>query len=229
MSLYKQVGLILALCISICTPVTAIAYDVKEYGIVLLLEDNSTKVAAELNKQIAAKLPELTNVNNNWHVTLYHGAYTKDGLDQIYAKLQSLKLEPLNLKFISIYPTADRWIGLGIEKSEGLQQLHTTIVKLASPYHKRPLQRAVDTYADSPVDKRQQIDTYGVAGILEMYKPQMTLFYQYPANSKLQEVAKEITAPVPMSGQVAKLAIGELGYNGNIVKIIYTIDLPNVN
>lgn len=57
----------------------------------------------------------------------------------------------------------------------------------------------------------------------------MTLFYQYPPSAKLQQAAKEIAGKVTsnMVCKASKIVLGELGYNGNIEKIIYNIDIPN--
>src|SRR5581483_4818645 len=159
-----------ALVILTVFSITPILYaeTVKEYGIVLLLQDKCTQKAVELNKQLAQALPKLENVKNNWHVTLYHGAYTPEDMEKIYAKLRQMKLAPLKLNFTRIYTTADRWVDWEVIKTPELQKLHADMVQLGSPYHKRPLQRASDVYKDSPVEKQKQIDQYGVAGLLHL-------------------------------------------------------------
>lgn len=200
----------------------------KEYGIVILLEDRCTKEAKDLNSHLAKILDKLKNVDNHLHVTLYHGAYDTKDLEQIYNKLQQLPLKPFTLNFDKIYATADRWIDLGIEKNDYLQQIHKHIVTIASPYHKRPLIRVSDVYKDMTDAQRKQVDKYGVSNVLEFYNPHMTLFYQYPSNSDLRKAAAEIQPYFKqMVCKAAKIVIGELGYNGNIEKIIYNINVPN--
>lgn len=203
--------------------------DIKEYGIVILPDHKCRKIAENLNQDIAKILSDFKNVKNYWHITLYHGAYETKDLKEIYNKLKALPLKPFNLTFTKIYSTANRWVDLGTEKTEYLQELHKSIVQLASPYHKRPLKRAADIYNDLSVDKRKQIHSYGVSGVLELYNPHMTLFYQYPPNVKLQEAAKKIANKVTNNivCKASKIVLGELGYNGNIEKIIYNIDIPN--
>jgi len=202
---------------------------IKEYGIVILPEEKCTKAAENLNADITKLLPHLRNVQNYWHVTLYHGAYEIKDLSQIYSKIKELPLKPFTLTFTKISSTSDRWIDLGTEKTEYLQNLHVSVVHLASPYHKRPLARSADGYKDMTSDRRQQIDAYGVSGVLELYNPHMTLFYQYPPNSELQEVAKKIETHFKknMICKASKIVLGELGYNGNIEKIVYNVDIPN--
>lgn len=203
--------------------------DIKEYGIVILPEEKCQKEAERLNINIAKILRPLKNVKNYWHVTLYHGAYEKNDLHEIYAKLKGLQLKPLTLNFTKIYSTSDRWIDLGTEKTEYLQKLHISVVQLASPYHKRPLARCKDIYKNVSSNQRQQVDHYGVSGILEMYNPHMTLFYQYPPKTELQQAAIKIENDFKknMICKASKIVIGELGYNGNIKKIVYSVNMPD--
>ena len=202
---------------------------IKEYGIIIFPEDKCIKVAEKLNKDIRSELPDIDNSHNHPHVTLYHGAYRKEDLDEIYNKIRQLNFKPLALNFTKIYSTSDRWIDWGVEKSEYLGNLHRKVVEIANPYHKRPLERSADIYRNIAQDKRTQIDKYGVSGVLELYNPHMTLFYQYPANPELQKVAENISAHPKenMLCKADKIVIGELGYNGNIIKINYSIYIPS--
>lgn len=201
----------------------------KEYGIVVLPEDKCTQRAAEFNKYIAENLSNFENAKNHWHVTLYHGAYEEKDLDAIYKKLQALPLKPFIISFTNIYPTADRWIDWGMEKNPYLHQLHEAVINLAGTYHKRPLHRVKDVYGDLSKDKRKQVDEYGVNGLFTMYNPHMTLFYKYPPDISLQEAAKKAAGKFPntnMQCAADKIALGELGYNGNIIKVLYTVKIP---
>ena len=203
--------------------------DIKEYGIVILPEEKCAQEAERLNRNIAKILSPLKNVNNYWHVTLYHGAYEKNDLNEIYDKLKGLQLKPLTLNFTKIYSTSNRWIDLGTEKTEYLQNLHISVVQLASPYHKRPLARSRDIYKNMTSNQREQVDNYGVSGILEMYNPHMTLFYQYPPRAELQQAAIKIENNFKenLICKASKIVIGELGYNGNIKKIVYSVNMPD--
>jgi len=211
------------------TQVLAKENNIREYGIVILPEEKCVKEVEKLNVDITKILSHLKNVKNYWHVTLYHGAYEIDDLNKIYNNLKELQLKPFTLNFSKIYSTADRWIDLGTEKTEYLQNLHTSVVNLASPYHKRPLARSSDIYKDMTGAQRKRVDNYGVSGILEAYNPHMTLFYQYPSNPKLPQAAMKIGNEFKINKicKASKIALGELGYNGNIEKIVYNINIPN--
>ena len=223
------IALVTCLIFASTTPSLAVEHNIKEYGIVILPEEKCTRVAEKLNKDITKILNHFKNAKNHWHVTLYHGAYDPKDIKEIYNKIKAIELKPFTLNFSNISSTSDRWIDLGTEKTEYLKELHKTIVQLASPYHKRPLDRSRDIYKDMTSVQREQVDNYGVSGLLELYNPHMTLFYQYPPRPELQQTAKEIGVNFKenMVCKASKLILGELEYNGNIYKIIYSVDIPN--
>lgn len=198
--------------------------EIKEYGIVLLVDDDATKQAHALNQKIAQKFPKLENVANIWHVTLYHGAFAEQDLAAIFQKLEQLYLEPLEIKFSGITKSKMGYIHWEIEKNLDLQELHTVVVNLASKYHKRPLQMALDFYDDLPFEYQQQIDEFGTGGLFELFAPHLTLFYQPLANSSLEEILPHDHS-LQAQSSAAKIVIGELGY-GNILKILYSKPLP---
>lgn len=221
----KKIACITGVLIMLSSSV-AISAEIKEYAIALQVQDSCTQQAEHLNKQIAAQLPWLKNTPNKWHVTLYHAAFNTKDIDAIYAKLKKVKLQPMTLNFTKIYPTADRWISWDIQPDQQLQELHTNVVSLATVYHKRPIQRAVDAYAESSPADRRQIDQYGINGLFEQYHPHMTLYYQYPPDHYIEKVAAMIAAPTETKCKIARMVIGELGYNGNILNIVKAIDFP---
>jgi 2'-5' RNA ligase len=199
---------------------------IQEYGIVIIPEEKCIKYAIQLNNIIAKNLPNLENVHNNWHITLYHGAYDQHDLLKIKSDINLLNYNKFDIKFNKFYITADRWVDWGVEKTETLQFLHESMVKIGSKYHKRPLDRARDIYNDVDSERKAQIDKYGVSGVMNLYNPHMTLFYTYPADSSIQETLKMIENPKynGVTCSTSKLALGKLGYNGNITEIMYTIE-----
>lgn len=86
--------------------------------------------------------------------------------------------------------------------------------------------RAHDSYHNLSDKKKMQVDNHGTYGVLEDYRPHMTLFYQHPHSPKLKEVAKNMKSIKPMKCKAEELAIAELEYNGNISKIIYSVKFP---
>ena len=184
-----------------------------------------------LNAEIASLLPQFTNSPNKWHVTLYQGAYKLEDLPIIIKVLQNIKIKPMTLTFTSIYNTADRWIDFGIVKTAELDKLHYEVVGAFNKYHLRPLARVSDIYNTLSKEKKEQVDKYGVSGVMEYYNPHLTVFYKYPADAALQEASKKIQklAKEGMVCKASSIAIGELGYNGNIVNIIYKADIKIKN
>lgn len=200
----------------------------KEYGIALLPEARCDEQANFLNRVIASNIKGAPNPVNNWHITLYQGAYDYEDITEIIKNLKKLEFYPIDLKFTNIEPTSNRWVDYIIEKDPSLQELHEKIVDIASKYHKAPLVRADEAYSSLPADKRSQIDKYGSSGILEHYKPHMTIYYKYPADPNIVEIVKTIQPLVKqLQCKAQQIAIGELGYNGNMIRVVYTKSLPH--
>jgi hypothetical protein len=200
---------------------------IKEYGFVILLEDQCTKKAELLNREIAAKLPGLENPANIWHITLHQGAYSETYLNEFKSNIMTLSLPTLNIYFDKIQVTDNKWINFNIKKNSDLNKLHGKIVKYSDRYFQRALIRAHDSYHDLSDKKKIQIDNHGTYGVLDDYRPHMTLFYHHPPSPKLEEAEKDMAKSIkPMKCKAEELAIAELEYNGNISKIVYSVKFP---
>ncbi len=201
--------------------------EVKEYGIVLLPDFVCANKAMELNSKIAQQLNNLVNVKNNLHVDLYLGAYEAKDLKEIYAKLQTLEIQSFPISLTTIYNTEDRRIEWRVQNTAELQQLHEDVVKLASPYHKKMLTFVSDMYKTLLPEERAKADKYGFSRVLDLYNPHMNLFYTYPPDSRLQKASLNVAQLVPNETKcnASKIIIGPMGYNGNIISVVYTIDL----
>jgi 2'-5' RNA ligase len=205
----------------------AIAYKhlgYKEYGIAVLPDSACIEKASLLNKELAKELNMFPNPINQWHITLYQGVYDYDDILQIIHHLKKLALPPLNLTFTNIYTTSDRWVDYGVEKTPQLQKLHESVVHFAAKYHRHPLSRIKDIYKTLDRERKKQVDKYGITGVLQDYKPHMSLFYKYPASPTLQQAANEISHHASSNFVCAaeQIAIGEIVYNGNMTRIVYT-------
>ncbi|MFY9589962.1 hypothetical protein [Rickettsia endosymbiont of Halotydeus destructor] len=133
----------------------------------------------------------------------------------------------------------NRWIDININRSDeviekveqdykAICNLHSEIVDTFSGYHQRPFERASNTLEilepqikaenDNALKIANQIQTYGVSGLYELYNPHTTMWYQWPTNPALEEAAESVKHKVndsfPCEGWA--LVIGKLGFNGNI-------------
>lgn len=139
----------------------------------------------------------------------------------------TLSLPTLNIYFDKIQVSDNRWINFNIKKNSDLNKLHGKIVKYSDRYFQRALIRAHDSYHDLSDKKKAQIDIHGTYGVLDDYRPHMTLFYQHPPSPKLEEAEKDMAKSIkPMKCKAQELAIAELEYNGNISKIVYSVKFP---
>lgn len=200
--------------------------NVKEYGIALLVDGKCVDAAAKANRQIAGELVGLPNVLNNFNVTLYRFALTEENMKKIYLTMQDLKVKPIELNFNTLYDSDDRSIDWGVDQNQSLLDLHREIVNMAAPYIKRPLKSMQDKYNSLSLDQRRQIDKFGTLDVLSLYKPHMTLFYQYPANNKLSAIPKLVHVS-PVKCLATKIAIGEIDYNGNLKNILHVVNMSS--
>lgn len=203
--------------------------DYKEYGIALVLPKTYSIEAQKMNQKIAEQVPT-KNLPNVFHVTLFQGNFTKNKMTQLLQDLRSQHFTTVTIApEHKIKSEKQRYINWSVKKSEQLQSLHERIVKIASPYHLGALSRFVDSYNDLSEKQRQQVEIHGMAGVLDEYEPHVTLFYFPQENSEIKKIVKKILPPkfTPEFQELESrsIVIGGLGYNGNIEKIFYEIEL----
>jgi hypothetical protein len=212
-----------------------------EYAIAILPSSEGAQKITDINTKLADKLvPQgLENKHNKCHVTLYHGAYKAQDLPTISAKLGDIACNTgrftLNFKDIVVVGP-NRWIDINIKRSdeviEKVEQdykaicgLHNKVVDTFYEYHQRPLERATNTLETlkSQIEaqndnalKIEQIQTYGVSGVKELYNPHTTMWYQWPANDVLERAAGSVEVNSSFSCDAWALVIAKLGFNGNI-------------
>ncbi len=197
----------------------------KEYGIVLLLPDEYALEAQKMNREIFMQIPEIENLPNVFHVTVFQGRFAESDVYALYKKLKNQKFKSVRITLTPEIKTAEgRYINWQVQKNYELTNLHNKVVKIANPYRYGMLFRYAVSYEDLSEKQRSQVDKYGMAGVFEEYDPHVTLFYFSEKNPEIDELAEKITPPtiVPLSKTYkASLAIAELGYSGNIEKILY--------
>lgn len=201
-----------------------------EYTIALIPEQKCIDEAKKLNAKAASLLKNHKNLHNNWHITLYHGVFKDSDLGVIKDKLKQLHTKKFSVTFVPpVFDASDRWIDLGVEQSKLLKDLHIKTVDLISPYHVKPLKKAKDVYDSLTQAEKNNIDKYGVQGVLELYKPHITLFYQYPPSADLANAANSMKDEMKsnMLCKVEEMVVGKVAYNGNLTKIVKRIPLAD--
>jgi 2'-5' RNA ligase len=195
----------------------------KEYGIALLLPKKYSSQAKEMNQKIAAQT-SATNLPNVFHITLFQGNFSQKNVKKIYFELKKQNFRKIKITLESEITSAEqRFINWQVAKNEELQNLHKKIVQVAAPYHDGILARYSNAY-DLSENQRQQLEMFGMSGVLENYNPHVTLFYSQK-NPEIAEIAKDFWLLKDESFEASSLAIVELGYSGNVEKIFRLIDL----
>ena len=211
----------------------------KEYGIVLLPTPEVGVEAERLNKEITKTFPNMPNQPNNFHITLLQGRFKESNLasliEAVKATLTDNFIRPLEIELepaLSLHGAQN--IFCDVKKNSDLLNLHGLILHNISMLRDASLQRYQDTYLTLAPHHQKQIDQFGVRGVLEHYHPHFTLFYgekpvkeQIEAQTqKIQQVAQSLVPNKDLLKFTATtVAIGELGYQGNLIKIIERIEL----
>ena len=203
------------------------------YGIVIKLNPEFAAHAASLNAVLASHLPYLENPKNIWHVTLFQGVYEQQHLPKIWEEVTKIDFSNIRLNFSKIYTThtaepgvGHSWVDWLVDKTPELDAVHAKVVEVASPYHKENLPRCADIESYMTDAQKDLMAKYGVTGLFESYKPHTTLFYHHPHDKALDVSATSLEESYDMGCFIKTVIFGELGYDGNIVKEIYSHNVP---
>lgn len=204
--------------------------DYKEYVIALVLPKEYAAQAQVMNQEVVTQVPLIATLPNIFHITLYQGRFSKNEIEGIYQKLayQNFPRIRINLE-PKIKITESRFINWQVKKSAELQEIHNVVVSIASLYHHGILSRYLDSYNGLSGKQQQQVDKYGMYGLLDEYDPHVTIFYFPQKNPQIQNIARKVNPPksneefhgVP----AGSIVIGEIGYSGNIEQGLYEIRL----
>lgn len=211
----------------------------KEYGIVLLPTPEVGVEAERLNKETAKTFPNMFNQPNSFHITLFHGRFKESNLasliEAVKATLTDYSIHPLAVESKpQLTPAGSQYILWDTVKSPDLLNLHGIILHTLSLLKDGTLQRCQDAYPNLAPHYQEQIKQFGLHAVLEHYEPHITLFYgekpikeQIEAQTqKIQQVAQSLVPNKDLLKFTATtVAIGELGYQGNLIKIIERIEL----
>jgi len=224
----KKILLILGFCATI-TPAWA-DNNYKEYGIALALPQRHVEAAQKMHEEIYARLSLTQNLPNVFHITLFQGRFLQGQVNELFLELKKQHFKKVKIKLKQkIEVEQDRYITWPVKKNNDLEKLHKNVVTLLNSYHHGIMSRYIDSYNSLNKKQQQQIEKYGMAGVLGEYNPHVTLFFFTKKNSNAEIIGRQISIAKINQGfqgvDASQLVIGELGYNGNIENILYKIEL----
>lgn len=138
------------------------------------------------------------------------------------------------------------WFQIGVQKNLGydiINQYNYKVTKSIAPLRSSPLPHSSGyIYQDLPLSAKSQIEDLGSSGLNrikngkkeEYFRPHMTLLYSdTPLDKRLcifmeklsEDFNKEF--PTPIVARFDTLAIVELGFLGNVLREIYSINLED--
>ena len=212
-----------------------------DIGIVLLPNKECTEFSNSISQTVSQKLPNLTILPNNPHITIIHIA-NQNPQDQLTFKKEfELFLNNTDLKKFSLpikdikatggtAETGYKWLDLQFETPKYLYDLRTKIIGKFCPLHKGILTRMNDDPSNfvEGSKAKNDIDQCGVT--FSNYTPHITTWYiDLPKETKtaaFEEIALSINKDHLLCS-AETIALAELGRNGNAVRIIEQYSLNN--
>jgi len=224
----KNVILIFFILISCAISKQGFAQD-KEYGIAIRLPKEYFTAAQKMNRAISAQEAS-PNSRNVFHITLFQGRFDQNKIDELQKTLRAQHFEKFRITFgLEIKTAQNLYINWIPKENNELKKMHHRVVEIANSYRLGILSRYIDSYGDLTKEQRQQVVKYGMPGLFDDYEPHLTLFYFDKKNSEIEKIANKIS--VPENGHeinccdATTLLIAEIGYRGNIEKVLYEIEL----
>ena len=160
------------------------------------------------------------------HVTLFQGTFSHSRINEVFNLLKiHADLSPLVFYLDKTYSIMKHKIYLSIRRNKQLYNLYVKILKIISPLKLRTLKRVYDDYSNLSPLEQKIADKSGTNNVLEQYNPHMTIFYQYSGDYNSEVIAKKFASDLVLTiCHAAKLAIVELGYDGNVINILHSLD-----
>ncbi len=199
-----------------------------ELGVALLPSNEVQQEARRLNNLIANQLPEIENRDNVFHLSLFQGKFNCSDLGKLKMTLDEIATEITISNFLLEEELEDMGINIfwNAKNDSSLQALHESVVKIFSQYRGGMPGQFLKFYESLPLNKKQQLDLYGVLGVMNEFKPHITVFYRSDSNPKTQNILKLLKPEKSFLNFIpTQFVLGKLGYDGNIVEIVYQVSL----
>lgn len=198
-----------------------------EIGIFILIPEDLQGSVKKLNQQLLTKIqadPHQANAHNTFHISLFQERIAKKDIAKLADDLQNLlsHIQPFDVFLSSGLEDTGQNVFWNVNKSQPLQDLHEQILKIALPFRKGLMQQ-YQLVSDDPhtsLTVKEKLEKFGTDGVLQDFKPHITVYYGSGQNSHLTETLKQNHIPQAYHFPVKQLGIGYLGFEGNVMSII---------
>ncbi|WP_419421423.1 2'-5' RNA ligase family protein (plasmid) [Legionella sp. D16C41] len=205
--------------------------EVIELGIIIIkLPEPIEQMAAHFNKIFATPMPEKENIQTRYHISLFQGRFPLSAVDELLPKLKHLveDFTSLTIEMKAELKATTRHVFWEVQPNSALQLLHHNIVLVCLPYRQGMLQQFQDRYLTMSLEEQQQVDKFGVMSAEDKFNPHITIFYHSNGDTRVNELVKQ---PLGQIGSCKlepfditnRIALGQLGYYGQVIEIISNI------
>lgn len=200
-------------------------------NIAIKLPQDIANKAIELSKSIQGEgnaLFVLDGANYHPHATLYSPEFPTKNIDTIYEQLIDItdKLNPFTVPFTK-FEGDSGYIGIGLEKTEEIVHLHTTVVEAISPLREGRLREKYtnDEYrAKLSAEQLHNIDTLGYPAILNLFDPHITII-RFDEVEVAERLMEELSWDIE-DMTIETIGVFTMGENGTCKELLKEFKVP---
>ena len=199
-------------------------------GVVFELDKKTREQSIKLSQNIGRKLGavNLLGSENIPHITLFQGRFPSRNIEKIYQYIESLQN---TYSPIDIFLTTDLLVRQNLNvfwmvtKSPQMMLLHFEIAKRLFPLTENLLMEQFALLLNSPtitISEKERLKSYGMLLSGDDFLPHVTLCKLNNSKNK----SKLDMMDIPQSSfQSNCITIGELGFYGNLLKVLHKVRL----
>jgi len=211
----------------------------EELGIFIELPSDLQLISQKLNQEIADRIHGIPgvrlNTGNIYHISLFQGRFPKNLISQLISGLDAISALSSSFE-IKMIPEIDN-IKLNLfwdtEVTASIKKLHNDVLECGLKYRNGMMRQFEEIYlrllpsTSDGVARRAMLDQIGTFGTGQQYKPHITLYYISGSDPEVDAAIKNIKIP-DFKFMATKIAVGRLGYHGNVIEMLREFPLQNV-
>jgi hypothetical protein len=203
-------------------PFSSFAINTIDITVILIPEKPCIEIANEMNKQIVSILKVEDNPRGIWGIPIYEAEIDSSNLNDLDRELKLVKIPNFSVMLSKVQNISNDLVSYNILKNPKVRSIHELITHILIQYKTGPIKKIKDSYRKLSDEKRILIDKYGTYNVLENYKQHLPFFFSIDTNPALEDATNELleSAPTDILCKINEIAIAELGYHGNIEKIL---------
>lgn len=207
--------------------ISSFAKTTTDISIILIPDKTCLDTASEMNKNAAKITKNDDNPVSNFGIRIFEAAVETDNINEIYNEINLVKIPIFLVMMSEIYNSSNNFLSYKIVKNPKLQSTHELMLHILKQYKSEATDKIKDYYYRLDPDDRRLVDRYGNYKVLKNYDHHFPFFFNKNSEYDLEnaETILSKTAPKDLLCKITHLAIAELSYHGDIIRLLKTKSL----